>query len=309
MEKYDVIIIGAGPAGLSAAIYAARYKLKTLILSKDLGGLAATAHKICNYPSYREISGMELMQKFADQVKDLKVPVVYEEVQKIKGGNSRDSRGSKDSKFSVKTTKGEYCCKKIIFAGGTVRSKLGVKNEDKYVGRGVSYCATCDAAFFKGKIVAVVGGADAALTSALLLTEFAKKVYVIYRQKKYRAEPTWIDLVNKNSKIQCLCGEEIKEIIGKDKVEGIKLKSGREIKLDGIFVEVGSSPDIGFLLSLKIKRTKKGYICVDKDQRTSLKGVYAAGDITDNSLKQIVTAAGQGATAAFTVFKDIREGK
>lgn len=302
-NKYDVIIIGAGPAGLSAAIYAARYKLKTIVISKDLGGLAATAHKVCNYPSYKEISGMELMQKFADQVKALEVPIVYEEVRKIKGGDG------KDSNFVVKTTKAEYTAKKIIFTGGTIRSKLGVKNEDKYVGKGVSYCATCDAAFYKNKIVAVVGGADAALTAALLLTEFAKKIYIIYRQKKYKAEPIWIDLVNKNSKIECMCGEQILEIIGKNEVEGVKLKSKKEIKLNGIFVEIGSSPDIGFLLDPKIKRTKKGYIITDKNQKTSLKGVYAAGDITDHDLKQIVTAAGQGATAAFTAFKDIKEGK
>jgi len=299
-NQYDVIIIGAGPAGLSAAIYAARYKLKTFVLSKDLGGLAATAHKICNYPSYKEISGIELMKKFAEQVKDLGIPIVYEEVRKIKGS---------DGKFAVRTSKGEYIAKKIIFTGGTIRAKLGVKNEDEYVGKGISYCATCDATFYKNKTIAVVGGADAALTSALLLTEFAKKVYIIYRQKKYRAEPVWIDLVKKNSKIQCMCEEEISEIIGKKEVEGVKLKSGKEIKLDGIFVEIGSSPDLGFLLDPKIKRTKKGYIITDKDQRTSLKGVYAAGDITDHDLKQIVTAAGQGATAAFTAFKDIKEGK
>ena len=189
-EIFDVIIIGAGPAGLSAAIYAARYKLNIIVIGKEIGGYAAVAHKICNYPSYTAISGMELMQKVLNQVKELGVQILNEEVVKVKG---------KDGNFIVETVKNKYSAKKIIFSGGTTRQKLGVPDEEKYLGKGISYCATCDAGFFKNKIVAVVGGSDAALTSALLLSEYASKVYIIYKQEKFfRAEPHWIELVEKN---------------------------------------------------------------------------------------------------------------
>lgn len=293
-----MIIIGAGPAGLSAAIYAARYKLNTVVISKNLGGMAASAHKVCNYPSYGEISGMELIQKMIKQVKELGVKILNEEVFKI------DKRGNG---FLVQTKKENYESKKIIFAGGTKRSKLGAKNEDKFIGKGVSYCATCDAAFFKNKKVVVVGGGDAALSSALLLSEYAKEVVIVYRKEEFKkADPSWVELVRKNNKIRCECNEEVSEIYGKGFVRGVKFKSGKSLKVDGIFVEIGSAPDTYVLSSLNVKRDKKGYIVVDRCQRTSIKGFYAAGDITDGCLKQIVTGCGEGAVAGFGVYREIK---
>lgn len=299
MEEYDLIIIGGGPAGLSAAIYAARYKLKTGIFSKTIGGIAATAHKICNYPSYKEIKGFELMQKFIEQAKSLKVSIFYNEIIKIK----RQEPG-----FIVSTKKADYSCKKILIAIGTVRQKLNVPGEAGLLGKGVSYCATCDGSLFQDKIVAVIGGSDAALTSALLLAEYSTKVYIIYRKEKFfRAEPSWVDLVENNKKIECIFNEEVIKINGKEKVQSVDLKSGKNLKLDGIFIEVGSLPKIDFLSNLKIEQDEKGYILVDKNQKTNEKGIYAAGDITNNVLKQIITSGAEGAIAAYNIYQEIKK--
>ena len=299
MEEYDLIIIGGGPAGLSAAIYAARYKLKTGIFSKTIGGIAATANKICNYPSYKEIKGFELMQKFIEQAKSLKVSIFYNEIIKIK----RQEPG-----FIVSTKKADYSCKKILIAIGTVRQKLNVPGEAGLLGKGVSYCTTCDGSLFQDKIVAVIGGSDAALTSALLLAEYSTKVYIIYRKEKFfRAEPSWVDLVENNKKIECIFNEEVIKINGKEKVQSVDLKSGKNLKLDGIFIEVGSLPKIDFLSNLKIEQDEKGYILVDKNQKTNEKGIYAAGDITNNVLKQIITSGAEGAIAAYNIYQEIKK--
>lgn len=295
---YDLAIVGAGPAGLTAGIYAARYRLNAIILGKEIGGYAATAHKICNFPSYKEISGLELIQKIIKQVQELKIPIIYEEVNKIEQ--------SKEG-FVVSANKKKYNAKKVIYAGGTIRVKLNIPDENKFTGKGISYCATCDAGFFKNKTVAVIGGSDAALTSALLLKEYANKVYIIYKGDKFlKAEPTWVELVNKEKKIEIMFKDEILEVKGKDKVEGIKLKSGKTLDVDGVFVEIGSVPDINFILSLKVKKDNKGYIITDKEQRTNIKGLFAAGDITNGILKQIVSAAAEGAIAAYSAYKEIK---
>src|SRR3989344_2036495 len=277
-NKYDLIIVGAGPAGLSAAIYAARYKLDIIVIGKEIGGYAAVAHKVCNYPSYTAISGIELMQKVLKQVKELGVEILNEEVVKVKG---------KDGNFIVETVKNKYSAKKIIFSGGTTRQKLGVPDEEKYLGKGISYCATCDAGFFKNKIVVVVGGSDAALTSALLLSEYASKVYILYRKENFfRSEPAWIELVEKEKKIETIFNEEVAEIIGKNSVEEIRLKSGKLLKTNGVFIEIGSVPETKSLDSLKVKKTDAGYIITDKNQKTNIAGLYAAGDVIDSQLKQ-----------------------
>ena len=232
-KDYDLIIIGGGPAGLSAAIYAARYKLDTIVISKTMGGTAATAHKICNFPSAIEVKGYELMQRFTKQVEELNVPIIYDEVTDIKKNGKE---------FTVFVSDEELRCKKIIFCIGTERTRLKIQGENKFLGKGVSYCATCDASFFKEKVVAVVGGSNAALTAALLLADFSPKVYLIYRREKFfRPEPAWIELVEKEKKIKVLFKEEVIEIKGEKSVEEIKLKSGKSIKVKGVFIESGSS--------------------------------------------------------------------
>lgn len=298
-SEYDLIIVGSGPAGLTAAIYAARYKLNVLVIGKLLGGLAGTANKIWNFPSYIEINGIELMLKMNEQVKKLGVEIIGEEVVKVEGS---------DGNFIVKTKKKEYFSKKIVYASGTVHKKLGAKNEDKFLGKGVAYCATCDATFYKDKKVGVVGGGDSALTAALLLSEFANEVIIIYRGADFKkANPSWVEQVEKNKKIKILFNEEVSEINGSQMVEGVKLKSGKDLELGGVFIEIGSVPDTYVLSSLKIKRDEKGYIIVDRSQKTSVVGFYAAGDVTNGVLKQIVIACGEGAVAGFGAYREIKD--
>lgn len=295
---YDLIIIGAGPAGLTAGIYAARYNLKTLIIGEILGGMAAEAYKISNFPTYNELSGAEFAKKAAEHVKHLGI--------EIKSGNVVDI-SKKKSDFIVKSDSGEYSAKKIILACGTKKRKLSIENEDKFTGRGISYCATCDGPLFKDKIVGVAGGGNSALTSALLLAEYAKKVYIIYRREKFfRADPAWVELVRKNKKIEALFKEEVVELAGDNFLARIKLSSGKELKMDGLFVEIGSVPCTDFARMLNVKLDKEGYILADNKQKTNIEGVFAAGDITNPPLKQIITAAAQGATAAQTAFEELQ---
>lgn len=292
---YDLIIIGAGPAGLTAALFAARYKLKTIIIGKDVGGLMLQAgHIVENWPSLKE-DGIKLMKRIEGQVKDLKIEIVKEEVVNI--NNKKD--------FIVKTINKEYFGKNVLLAMGMARKKLNLPKEDKFLGKGLSYCTSCDGPLFKDKVVAVIGGNDSAATSALMLAEYAKKVYVIYRKEKIRADPITTERVDKNKKIEIIINANVTEIIGNNFVSGIKLDNGKELKLDGIFVEIGSTPSIALINQLGVKLNESNYIIVDNKQKTNVKNVFAAGDITNGSdLKQMITACSQGAVAAFSVFKN-----
>lgn len=300
MEKHDLVIIGAGPGGYSAAIYAARYKMDVLMIGQMPGGIAATAHDIRNYPGFPKISGMELMMKMIEQAKLLGVPVKQDVVLGVK---------QYQEGILVKTNKEEILAKKIIIATGTARRELGIPKEKELTGKGVSYCATCDAGFYQDKVAAVIGGGDAALTAALLLAKFAKKVYLIYRQKEFtKAEVSWIDDVKNNEKIEVMFEEEVLELIGEEKLEKVKLKSGAELELDGLFIEIGGTPNTKLAEELGLE-LNNGSIIVDKDQRTNVASVFAAGDVTDRPFKQIATASGDGATACFGAFKEIRKEK
>ena len=299
-EIYDLIIIGAGPAGLAGAVYAARYQLKTLVIGKVPGGIAGTAHKVCNFPSYSEINGMELMMKMVNQVKVNKVEIKQEIVEDIK----------KAKLFEIKTNKAEYQAKKIILATGTERKKLGLKNEAKFLGKGVSYCATCDSGFHKNKVVGVVGGSSAALTTALLLKNIAKKVYLIYRKDEFtKAEPTWIKQVKASKDIEILFNTEVTDLFGENKLEKIEIKSKnnkKQLVMEGLFIEVGDVPNIKLAETLKLK-LEKNQIIVDKNQKTNVFGVFAAGDITNNSFKQIITACSEGSVAVFQIYKELQK--
>ena len=296
--KYDLIIIGAGPAGLTSGLYAARYKLKILIIGKIIGGLTGEAYEVCNFPSHEKITGMELIRKMVKQVKKIGVEIKQEDVLDIKKG--------KDG-FEILTNKEKYSAEKIILATGSERGKLGLDKEDEFVGKGVSYCATCDAGFYKDKIVGIVGGSDAALTASLLLAKFAKKVYIIYRKDKFfRAEPTWIEEVKKNKKITPIFNSNITKLIGKNNLEEVELSSKKKLKLDGIFIEIGSIQNIELAKKLGVK-IEDNFIKVDKKQKTNVKGVFAAGDITNNPLKQIITACGEGAIASSSAYDELRE--
>ncbi|RME54770.1 hypothetical protein D6777_02820 [Candidatus Woesearchaeota archaeon] len=293
---YDIAIIGAGPAGFTAAIYARRYRLKTLIIGEIYGGMISEAHKVCNFPTYDSIKGYELTQKMLQQVQNLGAEVVPEVVEDI----------TKDKVFTVKTNNAKYQAKKVIIAIGSKKRKLNVPGETELLGKGVSYCATCDAAFFNGKTVAVIGGSNSALTAALLLAEYANKVYLIYRKDNFfRAEPAWVEQVNANDKIEILFNTNVLEILGKEKVESVKTTNGL-IEVNGVFVEIGSTPDVRFVEKLGLEH-RDGYIVVDKFQKTNVDGIYAAGDATDNVLKQVITACAEGAVAASTAYKEMNK--
>lgn len=295
-QIYDIIILGAGPAGMTSAVYAARYNLKTLIVSKDVGGVANLAHKVENWPGIIRIPGTELMQNFKKQVKTLGVGIVEDKVEKI--ANKFEVITASNKKFEAKT---------LIFALGTVRRKLNVPGEDEFTGKGVSYCATCDCVFFKNKTVCVVGGRNSAAMAALLLSEYAKKVYIIYRRDKLRADPILIEQAEKNPKIEMIYKAEVAKIIGTKFVEKIVLKNGKEMPMEGVFVEIGGIPSTGLAKKIGVKLDENSFIITDANMQTNIPGVFAAGDITNTPLAQIVTACGDGAKAAYSAFHFLKK--
>ncbi|MDD5693649.1 MAG: FAD-dependent oxidoreductase [Patescibacteria group bacterium] len=297
---YEVIIIGGGPAGLSAAVYAARYKINFAIVAPMWGGFVNEAHSVENWLGDKSISGQDLVNRFLDHVKSLKSPMITANVQAIEKTKSG---------FEIITHDNRYKAKKVILALGTERNKLGINGEEEFLGKGVSYCATCDGFFFRDKTVAVVGSGDAACTGATFLSDVAKKVYLIYRSPSLKAEPIWIDKVNTTDNIECLPDTRLKEIAGKDKVEKIVFEDNTELAVDGVFIEVGSTPTNFITQRLGLEVDNKGYIAVDSDQKTSIEGIYAAGDITTNSskFKQIIVAASEGAVAVYNAYIDLKK--
>lgn len=295
-EVYDTIIIGAGPAGMTAAIYAIRYQLKVLIISKDVGGIANLAHKIENWPGIISITGPDLMQNFKIHLEALGVKILQEEVVKLSSGFEITTAGGKT--FKSKT---------LILALGTVRRKLNVPGEDEFIGKGVSYCFTCDGPMFRNKIVCVVGGSNSAAMAALMLAEYAKKVYLIYRKESLRADPVLVDRINKNKKLEVLYNSEITKIIGTKFVEKIVLNTGKELPMEGVFIEIGGIPSTDLAKELGVKLDEHSSITVDDNMQTNVPGVYAAGDITNTPLDQVVTACADGAKAAYSVFNHLKQ--
>lgn len=301
MEAYEVIILGAGPAGLTAGLYSIRNGLKTAVISKDIGGTANSILSLENWPGYSG-TGAVLMKQFYDQLKGYEdIKIMTKDVESVK---------KEKNLFIIKTKKDEFSCKALILATGTERRKLNIPGEQELTGKGVSYCVTCDAFFFKGKTVGVIGGSDCAATSALALTDLAKKVYVIYRGEKLRCEELTTERIEEKPNAEMIYNAIPTKIIGKEKVESLEIdQKGKkqEIKLDGIFVEVGATPLTNFLKELNVKLDKEGYIIVDEEMSTSVKGIFAAGDITHHKLKQVVVASGQGAIAAKSVYEYLKD--
>jgi len=300
IKKYDLIIIGSGPAGLTAGIYAARYNLDFLILGMINGGAISEAHRVCNYTSQNNITGFELTQEIVRHVKELEGDIRQEEVLEI----TKNGKG-----FVIVTNKEKYKAKKLILATGREKQKLNAQGEKEFLGKGVSYCATCDAVFYKGKTVAVAGGGNAAVTAALLLAEHAKKVYIIYRKEKFfRAEPAWVKQLEKEEKIETVFSSNITKIYGDKAVEGIELNSDKKLEVDGVFIEIGFTPNQKIQDSLGVE-AEEGYIITDKNQKTNVEGVFAAGDSTNNPLKQVITACAEGAIASTTSYEQIKLGE
>jgi thioredoxin reductase (NADPH) len=295
MKTYDVLIIGAGPAGLTAALYSARNDLKVAVVGKEIGGTTNTILKLENWPGFNG-KGPDLMKKFYGQVKEYPVDFILEEVTDL---------NKKGKEFSVKTNKQEIISKTIIIATGTERKKLNLKNEKEFVGKGVSYCVTCDSFFFKNKTVGVIGGSDCAATSAVALSNIAKKVYLFYRKDKLKCEKVTEKKINSKKNIEVIYGSIPKELVGKEKVEGINVEiseKNKSFEIDGLFIEIGSLPLTKLSQNLGLKLNEKNYVVVDEDMKTSVKGIFAAGDVTSQKLKQVVVAAGQGAIAAKSAY-------
>ncbi|MEA2089527.1 MAG: thioredoxin-disulfide reductase [Thermoproteota archaeon] len=295
MENWDLIIVGAGAAGLTAGIYGVRSGLKIIILEeKTAGGTTADAPLIENYPGFSSITGRELVdkivehcRKFGAEIHELERVVAFE----VKG-----------EKKVVKTEKASYQAHAIIIASGCHYRKLGVAGEEKFRGRGVSYCAVCDGHFFKGKRVLVVGGGNAAAITALFLFNLASNVKLIHRRNQLRAEEALAENL-KERKVELLWNTELKEIQGDAVVKRVILvnnKTGevQEVEVDGVFVQVGEAPNSQFAREAGVNVDKHGYIIVDERQRTNVKGVYAAGDVTNGPVKQVATAVGDGVIAA-----------
>jgi thioredoxin reductase (NADPH) len=300
-KVYDLIIVGAGPAGMTAGIYAARYKLDSMIIGPDIGGTANLPHDVENWPGFKG-PGAELMQKFKEHVESFKVPMLTDNVKSI--------RKDKDN-FSIITDKITYRSKTVLLATGTKHRKLDVPGEEKYFGKGVSYCATCDCHFFKDKVVSVVGGADAAAMAAQILSQHAKKVYIIYRKEHMRAEPARVEELEHDPKVEFIYKANVTEIIGDTLMKKVKLDTGKELALDGLFIEIGGIPLTAIAKELGIKMAEDGKIIVDAGMATNVVGVFAAGDITtgSNRFNQIVTAAAEGAIAALSAFTFTRKNK
>jgi thioredoxin reductase (NADPH) len=298
-NHYELIILGGGPAGLAAGLYAARNKTETLMIEKNMiGGLAVYAEEIENYPGFPNgISGMDLGQLMHTQAEKFGLKTLMSEISglELSGLNK-----------VVRTLEGEFTAKAVVIALGSERISLNVPGEKELVGRGVSYCATCDAAFYRNKTVAVVGGGNSAISEALHLTKFASKVYLIHRRDKFRATPVFVDKAKAEPKMAFQLNLIVEAVEGKEQVENLVLKnvvngSKSNLKLDGIFVAIGQSPNTQLLKGV-IPLDTGGYIITNEKMETSLPGILAAGDIRSNSIRQCISAAGDGATAA--IFAD-----
>lgn len=303
-KEQDVIIIGGGPAGLTAGIYAGRARIKTLLIEESsIGGLASLTATIENYPGFPEgITGEELSRRLEEQAKKFGTKILDAKVL----GLTLDGIWK-----VVETTKGVYRASSIIICSGTKPKKLGVPGEREFLGKGISYCAVCDGAFFRGKKVAVVGGGDAAVEEALYLTRFAEEVYIIHRRDELRAEKITQEKAFSNPRIKFLWSHIVKAIDGDNKVErlileDLKTKEEKVFPIDGVFIYIGLTPQTELYSSL-LKLDDNGFIITDENMQTSAPGIFAAGDVRVKPLRQIVTALSDGAIAGVSVTKYLEE--
>ena len=293
---YDIIIIGAGPAGLTAAIYARRAGKSVLVLEeKTYGGQIVNTVDIENYPAEPGISGLELAKKMYDQAKKLGTEFEFEKVEDIVGGEVK----------TVKTDEKEYQAKAIIIATGTDYKKLGIKDEDKFAGHGLSYCAICDGDLYKDKVVAVAGGGNSALYESLYLADIVKKLYLVHRRDEFRGDDTLIKKLEEKPNVEFILGSNVTKLNGKDKLESIEINGEKNLEVSCLFVAIGREPKNTFS---KIEKDMNGFIQAGEDCKTNLDGIFVAGDARTKSTRQIVTAVSDGAVAATAAIKYLSGG-
>lgn len=302
---YDAIIIGGGPAGLAAAIYLVRKKLKTLLITSEYGGQAAKAADIENYLGFAKISGPDLMAKFVEHIEALEVETLSgTEVKEIAKNNNL---------FTVKTENEQFETKTVMITSGKMPRRLEMPGEDQYIGKGVGFCAVCDGPLFAGKVVAVVGGGNSALDAAIEIEKYAEKVIMLNLDPEFKGDEVRKDHIKESKKIEVLSEVQVTEIFGEQFVKGLKYKdlkndAAKEIACDGVFVEIGWTPATKFVDSV-LKLNEIGEIIVDKENQTSIDGIFAAGDVTDIKEKQILIAAGEGAKAALSLWAYLVQNK
>ena len=295
---YDVIIIGGGPAGLTAGIYCLRANLKTLILEKEsFGGQIASSPLVENYPGFLQISGVELGNKLYEQVENLGADIEVEEALEIIPGKIK----------KVITDYNTYETKSIIIATGSKYRLLGLDNEEKYLGNGISFCTSCDGAFYKNKITAVIGGGNTAVTNAIYLSDICEKVYLIYRGEKLKCEEKLIEKLKNKNNIEPILNSNVIKLNGENVLEEITIRSGKEdkvIKIDGMFISIGMDPSTEIVKSL-LKLNENNYI-ISSDCKTNVEGIFVAGDCREKNLRQLTTATSDGAIAATNVISYIK---
>jgi len=302
METYDIVIVGGGPAALAAGLYAARRNLKTLILSETLGGQMAWAHIIENYPGIDSITGIELSEKMKKQAERFGCGFKLETVVGLE---------LKDEIKKVKTKEKEYSAKIVIIATGSHYRRLEVEGEEKFIGKGISYCATCDGPLFKDKKVAVIGGSDSSVTAAIYLSEMASETYLIHRRDKLRAEEVTQEKLKKST-VKIIWDSVVEKVEG-DKfvnkiiIKNVKTNETQELELDGIFIEIGEIPTTEIVKAAGVEVNEKNFVIVNDKFGTNIPGVYAAGDVT-GSFAQIVVAAAEGAEAATNAYLYLKGG-
>ncbi|MCR4306993.1 MAG: NAD(P)/FAD-dependent oxidoreductase [Candidatus Berkelbacteria bacterium] len=300
----DVVIIGSGMAGLSAALYTARYELSTVVIGAEFGGATSTAWTIENYPGYKAIDGYDLMMKVKEQVEALGAKVVADKIEKITKSNGA---------FKLTGESGEeYLARSVIFTHGAARRKLNLPKEDDFsLGKGVHYCTTCDGPLYKGKTIAIVGSGDASVKGALLAVQYAEKIYMIVRGDGLHPEPINAERLKPflGTKVEVLPNSQVKEILGDSRLTGVKLANDEELKLDGLFIEIGAIPEMELVESLEVKLDQHGYVTVNNMMETNIEGVFAAGDATNffGHFKQDITAAAMGAVAATSAFNFLQK--
>jgi len=300
LKEYDVIVIGGGPAGLTAGIYSTRAGLKTLLLEKSiLGGQVSKTSLIENYPGFPEgIEGVALIERMVEQAKKFNVEIAIEEAESIRlNGNAK----------KIKTKKQDYQAKAVIIASGAKFKELGVPGEIELIGKGVSYCAVCDGPLFRNRVVGVVGGGDSALSEAIYLSKLAQKVYLIHRRDRFRAARSIQNKVATARNIEIILNTVVKEIKGQLKIESIIIsdrntKKDTDLKLNGLFIYVGAIPNTDFLKEM-INLDEEGYIITNENIETNIPGIFAAGDVRKKTLRQISTSVGDGALAAIMAEK------